>query len=183
MDTQPRLKAKYLEVVRNRLIEKFNYPNVMQVPKIEKVVLNVGVGDAIKDSKLLDAAAAELTVIAGQKASIRKAKKSVSNFKLREGMKIGASVTLRSARMYEFLDRLISVVIPRIRDFQGLPNKSFDGRGNYNFGVTEQTVFPEIKFDNVLRVSGMNITVVTSAKTDAEGLELLKEIGFPFKKI
>lgn len=182
MNTQPRLQQKYLEVVRPALKEKLNCQNVMQVPKIEKIVINVGMGDAIKDGKLLDAAVEELTMITGQKPSIRKAKKSVSNFKLREGMKIGACVTMRGQRMYEFFDRLVTVVMPRIRDFQGFSSKSFDGRGNYNFGLTEQTVFPEIKFDSVLRVNGMNVTIVTSSPTDAGALELLKEMGFPFKK-
>lgn len=182
MNYQPRYKEKYIASVRQTLKEKMNYANIMEVPKIEKIVLNVGIGEAIKDAKYLEAALNELALITGQKPSIRKAKKSVSNFKLRKGMNVGASVTLRSNRMWEFLDRLITVSIPRIRDFQGLSNKSFDGRGNYNFGIKEQTVFPEIKFDDVVLPNGLNITIVTSAKTDAEALELLKEMGLPFKK-
>lgn len=182
MNYQPRLKKYYNETVRANLKEKMSYENVMQIPKLTKIVLNMGVGEAIKDSKYLDKAIEELALITGQGPVVRKAKKSVSNFKLREGMKIGASVTLRSEKMYEFLDRLISVAIPRVRDFQGLPTNSFDGRGNYNFGIKDQTVFREIKFDNVLKISGMNITMVTTAKTDEEALELLREMGFPFKK-
>lgn len=182
MNYQPRLKKYYDESVRTILQEKMNYQNIMEVPKLTKIVLNMGVGEAIKDSKYLDKAIEELTLITGQKPTARRAKKSVSNFKLREGMNIGASVTLRSDRMFEFLDRLISVAIPRIRDFQGMPKNSFDGRGNYNFGVKDQTVFREIKFDNILKVSGMNITIVTTAKTDEEAGELLREMGFPFQK-
>jgi len=182
MDNQQRLKIKYRETVCPYLMEKFSYKSVMQVPKIEKIKLNVGVGEAIKEAKLLDAAVEELTLISGQKPAISKAKRSVSNFKLRKGMKIGAHVTLRSTIMYEFLDRLIEISIPRIRDFQGMPVESFDGRGNYNFGIKEQTVFTEIKFDNIIKANGLNITIVTTAKTDEEAFELLKSIGFPFKK-
>lgn len=183
MNYQPRLKQKYIEEVRPKLKETFNYKSVMQIPKIEKIVLNMGVGDAVKDSKFMDAAVQELTLISGQKPSIRRAKRSVSNFKLRKGLhKIGTSVNLRNQHMYEFLDRLISITIPRIRDFQGLSNNSFDGRGNYNFGITDQTVFPEIKFDKILKISGLNVTIVTSAKTDEEAHDLLKFMGFPFKK-
>jgi large subunit ribosomal protein L5 len=182
MDNQPRLKIRYREAVCPYLMDKFKYKSSMQLPRIEKIKLNVGIGEAIKDSKLLDAAVEELSLISGQKPAVSKAKTSVSNFKLRKGMKIGAHVTLRGAIMYEFLDRLIDVSIPRIRDFQGMPVESFDGRGNYNFGIKEQTVFPEIKFDNVVRANGLNVTIVTSAKTDEEAYELLKSIGFPFKK-
>jgi large subunit ribosomal protein L5 len=164
-------------------MDKFKYTTPMQLPKIEKIKLNVGMGEAIKDSKLLDAAVEELTLISGQKPAVSIAKRSVSNFKLRKGMKIGAHVTLRNAIMYEFLDRLIDISIPRIRDFQGMPFESFDGRGNYNFGIKEQTVFTEIKFDNVIRANGLNVTIVTTAKTDEEAFELLKSIGFPFKKL
>ncbi len=182
MDNQPRLKKKYLETVKPYLKDRFKYKSVMQVPKIEKIKLNVGIGEAIKDSKLLDAAVQELTLISGQKPAISKAKRSVSNFKLRKGMSIGAHVTLRNTMMYEFLDRLIEISIPRIRDFQGMPTESFDGRGSYNFGIKEQTVFAEIKFDNILRSNGLNVTIVTSAKTDEEAYELLKQVGFPFRK-
>jgi len=182
MDNQPRLKIKYREAVCPYLMEKFKYKSVMQIPTITKIKLNMGVGESIKDSKLLDAAAEELTLISGQKPAISKAKRSVSNFKLRKGMKIGAHVTLRGSRMYEFMDRLIEISIPRIRDFQGMPVESFDGRGNYNFGIKEQTVFTEIKFDNVIRANGLNVTIATTAKTDEEAYELLKAIGFPFKK-
>lgn len=182
MDNQSRLKKMYRETVTPYLMDKFKYSSIMQVPKIEKIKLNVGVGEAIKDSKMLDSAVEELTLISGQKPAISIAKRSVSNFKLRKGMKIGAHVTLRNTMMYEFLDRLIEVSIPRIRDFQGMPAASFDGRGNYNFGIKEQTVFTEIKFDNVIRANGLNVTIVTSARTDEEAFELLKQIGFPFKK-
>lgn len=178
----PRIKEKYLQDIRPRLKDILNKKNIMEVPKIEKIVLNMGVGEAIKEAKYIDSAAEELALISGQKPVIRKAKKAVSNFKLRKGMKVGVSVTLRDKRMYEFLDRLITVAIPRIRDFQGLSKKSFDGRGSYNFGIKEQIVFPEIKFDNVINPNGLNITLVTSAKTDQDAFELLKEIGFPFKK-
>jgi len=182
MDNQPRLKIKYRETVCPYLMEKFKYSSVMQIPAITKIKLNMGVGESIKDSKLLDAAVEELTLISGQKPAISKAKRSVSNFKLRKGMKIGTHVTMRNTIMYEFLDRLIEISIPRIRDFQGMPVESFDGRGNYNFGIKEQTVFTEIKFDNVIRANGLNITIATTAKTDEEAYELLKSIGFPFKK-
>ncbi len=182
MTNQLRLKTKYHETVCPYLMDKFKYSTPMQLPRLTKVKLNMGVGESIRDSKLLDAAVEELTLITGQKPAISKAKRSVSNFKLRKGMKIGAHVTLREKMMYEFLDRLITISIPRIRDFQGLPVESFDGRGNYNFGVQEQTVFTEIKFDNIIRANGLNITIVTTAKTDEEAYELLKGIGFPFKK-
>jgi large subunit ribosomal protein L5 len=182
MDNQQRLKKKYRETVCPYLMGKFNYDSVMQIPKITKIKLNMGVGESIKDSKLLDAAVEELTLISGQKPAISKAKRSVSNFKLRKGMNIGTHVTLRGTIMYEFLDRMIEISIPRMRDFQGMPVESFDGRGNYNFGIKEQTVFTEIKFDNVIRANGLNVTIGTTAKTDEEAYELLKSIGFPFKK-
>ena len=182
MKSQPRLKQKYRDEVCAQMMDKFQYKSVMQLPKLEKIKLNMGVGAAIKESKILDAAVEELALISGQKPTVSKARKSVSNFKLREGMNIGAHVTLRNENMYEFLDRFISITAARIKDFQGLSTKSFDGRGNYNFGVTEQTVFCEIKFDSVIHTNGLNITIVTSAKTDEEGLELLKAMGFPFKK-
>jgi large subunit ribosomal protein L5 len=182
MDNQQRLKKKYHETACPYLMEKFKYKSVMQIPKVEKIKLNMGIGESIKDAKLLDAAVEELSLISGQKPAVSKAKRSVSNFKLRKGMKIGAHVTLRGRIMFEFLDRLIEISIPRIRDFQGMPAESFDGRGNYNFGIKEQTVFPEIKFDNVIRANGLNISLVTTARTDEEAYELLKSIGFPFKK-
>lgn len=164
------------------MMDKFKYSTVMQIPKVTKIKLNMGMGEAIKDSKLLDAAVEELSLISGQKPAVSKAKRSVSNFKLRKGMKIGTHVTLRGKIMYEFLDRLIEISIPRIRDFQGMNPESFDGRGNYNFGIKEQTVFPEIKFDNVIRTNGLDVSIVTTAHTDEEAYELLKSIGFPFMK-
>ena len=163
------------------LMKQFNYSNVMQVPRLLKISINQGVGGATQDKKLVDAALKEMTTIAGQKAVPTKARKSVSNFKLREGMTIGASVTLRNERMYEFMERLVAVALPRVRDFRGINDKSFDGRGNYTMGVTEQIIFPEIDIDKVDKISGMDITFVTSAKTDAEALALLKELGMPFK--
>lgn len=177
----PRLKTKYLEEVVPALMEQFKYTTVMQVPRIEKICLNQGVGTATQDKKLIDTAMQEMTIIAGQKAVPTKAKKSVSNFKLREGMPIGVRVTLRQERMYEFLDRLINISLPRIRDFKGISDKSFDGRGNYSMGITEHIIFPEIDLDKVSRITGMDITVVTTAKTDAEALALLKLMGMPFK--
>lgn len=177
-----RLKEKYKNTVVPALMEQFNYSSVMQVPRVEKVCINQGVGAATGDKKLVDQALAELTVIAGQKAVPTMARTSVSNFKLREGMPIGARVTLRGERMYEFLDRLINVTLPRVRDFRGLNDKSFDGRGNYSMGITEQIVFPEIDIDKVNKITGMDITIVTTAQTDAEAHALLKEIGMPFKK-
>lgn len=182
MKSQPRLKQKYREEVCAHMMDKFQYKSVMQLPKLDKIKLNMGVGEAIKETKVLDAAVEELALISGQKPTVSKARKSISNFKLREGMKIGTHVTLRNENMYEFLDRFISITASRIKDFQGLSSKSFDGRGNYNFGVSEQTVFTEIKFDNVIKTNGLNITIVTTAKTDEEGFELLKSMGFPFKK-
>lgn len=182
MSYTPRLKKKYDEEVVPALIEKFNYPSIMAVPKIVKIALNQGVNGATSDKKLVDVAVKEMTDIAGQKAVATLSKKAISNFKLREDMPIGAKVTLRRERMYEFLDRLIAVALPRVRDFQGINNKGFDGRGNYNFGITEQIIFPEIDIDKVSRISGMNVTVVTTAKTDQEAMELLKLMGLPFKK-
>lgn len=181
MNYTPSLKKKYREEIVPALMEKFQYSSVMQVPKLQKICINQGIGAATQDKKLVDNALTELTMIAGQKAVPTKAKKSVSNFKLREGMTIGARVTLRDERMYEFLERLISVALPRVRDFRGINDKSFDGRGNYSMGITEQIIFPEIDLDKVSNISGMDITFVTSANTDAEALELLKLIGLPFK--
>ena len=163
-------------------MQQFNYTTIMQVPRLEKICINQGVGDATGDKKLVDNAANELTTIAGQKAVPTRARRSVSNFKLREGMPIGVRVTLRGERMYEFLDRLITIALPRVRDFRGVNDKSFDGRGNYSMGITEQIVFPEIDIDKVNKITGMDITFVTSANTDAEAHALLKEIGIPFKK-
>lgn len=181
MSYVPRLKKKYHEEVASKLKEQFQYSSVMQVPKLLKICINQGVGDATQDKKLVDTAVQELTMIAGQKAVPTKAKKSISNFKLREAMPIGTRVTLRNERMYEFLDRLIAVALPRVRDFRGISDKSFDGRGNYTIGITEQIIFPEIDLDKINKITGMDITFVTSAQTDAEALALLKELGMPFK--
>ncbi|WCL82811.1 50S ribosomal protein L5 [Saprospira sp. CCB-QB6] len=181
MSYQPRLKQKYQEEVVAKLKEKFQYKSIMQVPKLEKICVSQGVGMATSDKKLVDNAVEELTLITGQRAVKTKAKKSISNFKLREGMPIGARVTLRGTNMYEFLDRLINVALPRVRDFRGISNKSFDGRGNYTLGVTEQIIFPEINLDKIPRITGMDITFVTSAPTDEESLELLTLLGLPFK--
>jgi large subunit ribosomal protein L5 len=178
----PRLKTHYVNEVCPALMKRFGYSNPMQVPRMEKIVVNMGVGDAIQNIKFLDGAVADLTAITGQKPTIRRAKKSIANFKLREGAPIGAKVTLRGPRMYEFYDRLISFAIPRIRDFRGLPVKSFDGRGNYTLGITEQIIFHEINYDKVEKIRGMDITFVTSAKTDEEGRELLKLMGLPFRE-
>jgi len=177
-----RLKEKYNKEVVPALMQQFNYSSVMEVPRLEKICLNQGVGAATGDKKLVDNAAAEMTIIAGQKAVPTKARTSVSNFKLREGMPIGVRVTLRGERMYEFLDRLVNITLPRVRDFRGINDKSFDGRGNYTMGVTEQIVFPEIDIEKVSRIAGMDISFVTTAKTDAEAYALLKELGLPFKK-
>ncbi len=177
----PRLKTKYLEEVVPALMEQYQYGTIMEVPKVTKVCLNQGVGQATQDKKLVDTAMQEMSIIAGQKAVPTKAKKSVSNFKLREGMPIGVRVTLRKERMYEFLDRLINIGLPRVRDFRGISDKSFDGRGNYSMGITEHIIFPEIDLDKVSRITGMDITIVTTAKTDAEALALLKLMGMPFK--
>ena len=179
---KPRLIGKYKEEISPFLMKKFSYKSKMQIPKLDKIVVNMGLGAAVQDSKVLDEAIKDLETITGQKVSIRKAKKAISNFKLREGMKIGAMVTLRRERMYEFLDRLITIAMPRIRDFRGVSDKSFDGRGNYTLGIKEQIIFPEINIDKVTRILGMDVTFVTSAETDNEAFELLKAFGFPFKK-
>lgn len=181
MSYTPRLKKKYREEVVNQLMDQFQYKSVMQVPKIQKICINQGVGGATADKKMADNALKEISLIAGQKAVPTKARKSISNFKLREQMVIGARVTLRHDRMYEFLDRLVTVALPRVRDFRGINDKSFDGRGNYSLGITEQIIFPEIDLDKVPKITGMDITIVTSAKTDAEALALLKAMGLPFK--
>ena len=177
----PRLKTKYRDQIRAALQEEFSYGNVMQVPGVVKVVVNMGVGEAAKDSKIIDGAVADLTLITGQKPMITKARKSIAQFKLREGMPIGTHATLRGDRMWEFLDRLVTFALPRIRDFRGLSDRQFDGNGNYTFGLSEQTVFHEIDQDKIDRVRGMDITVVTTAKNDDEGRALLKALGFPFK--
>lgn len=176
----PRLRTQYHEDVVSALMEEFQYSNVMMVPRLEKIVLNLSMKDAIQNVKLLETAADELTLIAGQKAVITRARRSIANFKLREGMPVGARVTLRGDRMWEFLDRLVSVAIPRIRDFRGINPKGFDGRGNYSLGVTEQIIFPEINYDKISRVTGLNIAFVTSAPTDEEGRALLRHLGMPF---
>lgn len=181
MSYQPRLKTYYKETVVQELMQQFQYKNIMQVPRLVKIAVNQGMGGATQDKKLVEAALKEMTMITGQKAVPTKARKSVSNFKLREGMTIGARVTLRHDQMFEFLDRLVSVALPRVRDFRGINDKSFDGRGNYTMGVTEQIIFPEIDIDKVDKISGMDITFVTTAKTDAEALALLKALGLPFK--
>ena len=172
----------YKDEVVSKMMEEFQYSNVMQVPKLEKIVINTCMSDAIQNVKLLHTAANEITLISGQKAVITKARKSVSNFKLREGMPLGAKVTLRRDKMWEFFDRLTSIAIPRIRDFRGISPKGFDGRGNFSMGILEQLIFPELKFDDIKKVNGMNITFVTSAKSDAEGRALLKHLGMPFKE-
>ncbi len=177
-----RLQVKYNDEIKNSLAEKFQYKSVMEIPKIEKIVLNMGVGDAVSNSKLLDAAVEDLAVITGQKPILTKAKKSIATFKLREGMPIGCKVTLRGEKMYDFLDKLISVSLPRVRDFRGISAKSFDGRGNYTLGVKEQLIFPEINYDKVVKLRGMDIVIVTTAKTDEESRELLGALGMPFKK-
>ncbi len=179
---KPRLHGVYKNEVIPGLMKTFSYKNVMQVPKLEKIVVNMGVGAAVADSKVLDEAIKDLETITGQKASVRKSKKAISNFKLREGMNIGAMVTLRKEKMYEFLDRFINVALPRVRDFRGLSDKSFDGRGNYTLGIKEQIIFPEINVDKVTKVLGMDVTFVTTAPTDNEAYELLKSFGFPFRK-
>ncbi|MDC5698575.1 50S ribosomal protein L5 [Intrasporangium calvum] len=178
----PRLKQRYQDEIKSALLEQFGYDNVMQVPGVVKVVVNMGVGDAAKDSKLIEGAVRDLTNITGQKPVVTKARKSIAQFKLREGMPIGAHTTLRGDRMWEFLDRLVTIALPRIRDFRGLSPKQFDGRGNYTFGLTEQSMFHEIDQDKIDRVRGMDITVVTTATNDDEGRALLKALGFPFKE-
>lgn len=177
-----RLKDKYLSEVSPALMSKFEYKSVMQIPKVEKIVINMGVGDAVQNSKALDVAVEELTIITGQKPVVTKAKKSIAGFRLREGQAIGAKVTLRGERMYEFLDKLISISLPRVRDFRGVSKKAFDGRGNYTLGVKEQLIFPEIDYDKVSKVRGMDIVIVTTANSDEEARELLTQFGMPFQK-
>ena len=177
-----RLKARYLDEIRPALMQRFGYSSVMQAPKIEKIILNMGVGDAKQDSKALEAAQEQLATIAGQKPNVRRARKSIANFKLREGMPVGLAVTLCNERAYEFLDRLLSIAIPRIRDFRGLKANAFDGRGNYTLGVREQTIFPEIDYDAIDTVRGLDIVIVTSAQTDIEAFALLQAFGMPFSK-
>ena len=178
----PRLATKYKKDIIPAMMKQFNYKNVMQVPKLEKIAVNIGVGQATQDAKLLDVAIAELELIVGQKVAVTKAKKAISNFKLRQGLPIGARATLRSKMMYEFLDRLISLAMPQIRDFRGVSDRSFDGRGNYTLGIKEQIIFPEIDADRVTKINGMDITFVTTAKTDMEAMELLRQFGVPFVK-
>lgn len=177
-----RLKEKYTKEISPALMSKFGYKSVMQVPKVEKIVVNMGVGDAVQNSKALDAAVEELSIITGQKPVVTRAKKSIAGFRLREGMPIGAKVTLRGDRMYEFLDKLISIALPRVRDFHGVSKKAFDGRGNYTLGVKEQLIFPEIDYDKVSKVRGMDIVIVTTANSDEEARELLTQFGMPFQK-
>ncbi|MEU3774394.1 50S ribosomal protein L5 [Streptomyces sp. NPDC032472] len=182
MATTPRLKTKYREEIAGKMRDEFSYENVMQIPGLVKIVVNMGVGDAARDSKLIDGAIRDLTTITGQKPAVTKARKSIAQFKLREGQPIGCHVTLRGDRMWEFLDRTLSLALPRIRDFRGLSPKQFDGRGNYTFGLTEQVMFHEIDQDKIDRTRGMDITVVTTATNDAEGRALLRHLGFPFKE-
>ncbi len=177
-----RVKEYYNETVKAALVKKFEYSSIMQAPRLMKIVVNIGVGEAINNSKLLDAAVEDLKVITGQKPIITKAKKSIAAFKLREGVPIGCKVTLRGERMYDFFDKLVSAALPRVRDFRGLSKDSFDGHGNYTIGIKEQLIFPEINYDKVLKIRGMDIVIVTNAKTDEEGRELLKQLGMPFKK-
>jgi large subunit ribosomal protein L5 len=179
---QTRLHEHYEKVVKPALMKEFGYKSPMQVPKLDKIVINMGVGEGTQDGKKVDAAAGELATIAGQKPVITKAKKSIAAFKLREGMAIGTMVTLRGDRMYEFLDRLMNVALPRVRDFRGVSSKSFDGRGNYTLGIKDQLIFPEIDYNKVEKVKGMNISITTTARTDAEGLALLKHMGMPFRQ-
>ncbi len=181
MSYVPRLKDKYRNDIVPALMKKFNYDSVMQVPRLLKISVNQGVGDAVSDTKLIDSAVAEMSMITGQKAVATKSRKDIANFKLRAGVPVGVRVTLRETNMYEFLDRLISVALPRIRDFRGINPKGFDGSGNYTLGVTEQIIFPEIDIDKVNKIQGMDITFVTSAKTDEEAIELLREFGLPFR--
>lgn len=177
-----RLKEKYVKEITPSLMSKFNYKSVMEVPRLEKIVLNMGVGDAVQNSKALDSAVEELALITGQKPVVTRAKKSIAGFRLREGMPIGAKVTLRGERMYDFLDKLVSVSLPRVRDFRGISKNAFDGRGNYTLGIKEQLIFPEIDYDKVSKVRGMDIVIVTTAQTDEESRELLKQLGMPFQK-
>jgi large subunit ribosomal protein L5 len=181
-DLAPRLKGRYKSEIAPALKSKFGYKNVMQIPTLTKVVVNMGVGEAARDSKLIEGAIKDLAIITGQRPQVTRSRKSIAQFKLREGMPIGAHVTLRNDRMWEFTDRLLSIALPRIRDFRGLSPKQFDGKGNYTFGLTEQVVFPEIEQDKIDRTRGMDITLVTTAKTDEEGRELLKALGFPFRE-
>jgi large subunit ribosomal protein L5 len=180
--TKPRLKQRYRDEIHAAMLAEFGYPNVMQVPTITKIVVNMGVGEAARDAKLIDGAVKDLTIITGQKPAVARARKSIAQFKLREGMPIGAHVTLRGDRMWEFCDRLLSIALPRIRDFRGLSDRQFDGRGNYTFGLTEQLMFHEINPDQVDRQRGMDVTVVTTATTDDEGRALLRRLGFPFRE-
>ncbi|MBE9527787.1 MAG: 50S ribosomal protein L5 [Proteobacteria bacterium] len=177
----PRMKEQYTKEIVAALMKEFKYKNIMQVPKISKIVLNIGLGEAVRDAKVIDAATRDMTKIAGQKPIVTKAKKSIATFKLREGMPIGCAVTLRGNRMYEFYDRLVNFSLPRIRDFRGLSDKSFDGRGNYTTGIKEQIIFPEIEYDKIDKIRGMNITVCTTASTDEEAKALLKHMGMPFR--
>lgn len=177
-----RVLENYVTTVKPAMMKKFNYKSVMQVPKIEKIVINMGVGDAIHNAKLMDAAVADLTTITGQRPVVTKAKKSIANFKIREEQAIGCKVTLRGERMWDFYDKLISISLPRVRDFRGLSKNSFDGRGDYTIGIKEQLIFPEIVYDKVMKVRGMDIIIVTTAKTDEEGRELLSELGMPFRR-
>jgi len=181
MEYQPRLRKQYFEEIIPALTKKFGYKTIMQVPKLKKIAINQGIGAALTDKKLIDAGVNEMTAITGQRAVPTISKRDVSNFKLRKGNPIGVRVTLRGDKMYEFLDKLVSVALPRVRDFKGINDKGFDGHGNYTFGVPEQIIFPEINIDNVMRINGMDITIVTSAKTDEEAFALLKEFGLPFK--
>lgn len=177
-----RVQVEFNENIKPALMKRFSYTSVMQVPKLVKIVINMGIGDALHNAKVLDAAVADLTQIAGQKPVVTKAKKSIANFKLREGVAIGCKVTLRGQRMYEFFDKLVAVALPRVRDFRGLSKEAFDGRGNYTLGIKEQLIFPEINYDKVLKIRGMDIVIVTTAATDEEGRELLRLLGMPFKK-
>jgi len=179
---KPRMRGKYEDDVIAALIKRFGYHNVMQVPKLKKIVLNMGLGEAIQNAKILDSASGEMERISGQKPIITKARRSIANFKLREGMPIGCAVTLRNDKMWEFFDRLITFALPRVRDFKGVSRKGSDGRGNYSMGIQEQIIFPEVEYDKIDKIKGLNVTFVTSAKTDEEGVELLKQLGMPFRK-
>jgi len=177
-----RLRARFENEIKKSMMEKFNYTSVMQVPKVDKIVVNMGLGEAVSNSKIIDEASAELALITGQKPIVTRAKKSIAGFRLREGMPVGCKVTLRGARMYDFLDKLVNVALPRVRDFRGVSANAFDGRGNYTLGVKEQLIFPEIEYDKINKVRGMDIIVVTTANTDEESRELLTELGMPFQK-
>ncbi len=177
-----RLKERYLKEIRPALMKDLGYPNIMQVPRLDKIVVNMGLGEAINNGKILDASVEQLAAITGQKPVVTKARKSIANFKLRQGQSIGAMVTLRGERAYEFLDRLVSIALPRVRDFKGVSPKAFDGKGNYTLGVREQIIFPEINYDRVEKIKGLNITVVTTARNDEEGRELLRLLGLPFRQ-